>query len=76
MIQIIVQVSIESFPLPGGAGLSEGLLHNLFVMIFATKYADIGMLLTRTFAFYIPLIICGVIILIYNIISNKKLINN
>ena len=72
MIQSIVQVSIEAFPLPGGAGLSEGLLHNMFVMIFASKLADVGMLFTRTFSFYIPLMICGIIILVYNIFLNKK----
>ena len=72
MIQVIVQVSIESFPLPGGAGLSEGLLHNIFVMIFASKLADVRMLLIRTFSFYIPLIVCGIVILIYNIVINNK----
>ena len=72
LIQSIVQVSIEAFPLPGGAGLSEGLLHNMFVMIFASKLADVGMLFTRTFSFYIPLMVCGIVILIYGIISKKK----
>ena len=72
LIQSIVQVSIEAFPLPGGAGLSEGLLHNMFVMMFASKLADIGMLFTRTFSFYIPLMVCGIVILIYGMISKKK----
>ena len=72
LIQSIVQVSIEAFPIPGGAGLSEGLLHNMFVMIFASKLADVGMLLTRTFSFYLPLVISGIVILIYGIISKKK----
>lgn len=62
-LQIIVQITIESVPLPGGVGISEGMMHNLFVMIFASKMADVGMLLTRTFTFYIPLIISGLIVL-------------
>ena len=72
LIQSIVQVSIEAFPIPGGAGLSEGLLHNMFVMIFASKLADVGMLFTRTFSFYIPLMICGITILIYGMLAKKK----
>lgn len=63
-IQVSVQIAMESAPLPGGAGISEGMLHNLFIVIFASKLADVGMLLTRAFNFYIPLIVTGVIIFI------------
>ena len=62
-IQVIVQTAMEAAPLPGGAGLSESMMHNLFVIIFASKLADVGMLLTRAFSFYIPLIVTGLIIL-------------
>ena len=72
LIQVIVQISIEALPLPGGVGLSEGMLHNLFTIMFASKLADVGMLFTRTFSFYIPLTISGIVILIYNIFSKKK----
>ncbi len=61
-IHVIVQIAMEAAPLPGGAGLSESMMHNLFVIIFASKLADVGMLLTRTFTFYIPLIVTGIII--------------
>ena len=63
-IQVSVQIAMEAAPLPGGAGLSESMMHNLFVIIFASKLADVGMLLTRAFNFYIPLIATGGIILI------------
>ena len=63
-IQVCVQIAMEAVPLPGGAGLSESFMHNLFVIIFASKLADVGMLLTRAFNFYIPLIATGGIILI------------
>ena len=71
-IFVIAQISIEGVPIPGGAGISEGILHNMFVMIFASKLADVGMLLTRAFSFYIPVIGCGLIILINKIINRKK----
>ena len=69
-LQISVQVAMEAVPFPGGVGVSEGMLHNLFVTLFSIKLADVGMLLTRTFTFYIPLIGSGIIILI-EFINNK-----
>ncbi len=77
-LQISVQVAMEAVPFPGGVGVSEGMLHNLFVTLFSIKLADVGMLLTRTFTFYIPLIGSGLIILI-DFIKNrikKHLTNN
>ena len=70
-IQVCVQLAIEVLPFPSGAGLSEGMLHSMFYMIFASKLADVGMLLTRTFTFYIPIIISGIIILIEYIYRKK-----
>ena len=74
-IQVTVQLSIEMLPLPGGAGLSESMLHSIFITIFSLKFADIGMLLTRGFTFYIPLIICGIVILIDYIFKKNRLTN-
>lgn len=73
-IQVSAQTAIEALPLPGGACLSENMLQDMFVKIFKSKYADVGMLLTRTFSFYIPLLASGLIILGYTTISkrNKK----
>lgn len=64
IIQLSVQISIEALPLPGGAGLSENMLHNIFTVLFSVKMADVGMLLTRTFTFYVPLILCGFVLLL------------
>ena len=84
-IQISVQLAIEVLPLPGGAGLSEGMLHSIFVTLFSTTFADVGMLLTRTFTFYIPLIVSGIVIFIEylyrkyrirkHVFKNKKISN-
>lgn len=72
IIQLSVQISIEALPLPGGAGLSESMLHDIFTVIFSIKMADVGMLLTRTFTFYIPLVLCGLVILVNFLLSKKK----
>ena len=71
-IQVSVQIAIEALPLPGGAGLSEKMFHDIFITIFGISIADVGMLLTRTFSFYIPLLVSGIIILINMFISKKK----
>ena len=72
IIQLSVQISIEALPLPGGAGISESMLHNIFTVIFSAQMADVGMLLTRTFTFYVPLIVSGLILLIEYIVNSKK----
>ena len=71
-IQVGVQIAIEALPLPGGAGLSEKMLHDIFITVFGIAVADVGMLLTRTFSFYIPLLVSGIIILIDLFIHKKK----
>ncbi len=76
IIQVSVQVAIEALPLPGGVGLSEGMLHNIFVMVFSIELADVGMLLTRAFTFYIPLVVCGLIILTQYIVEKIKVLKN
>ena len=76
IIQLSVQTAIEALPLPGGAGLSESMLHNIFTVIFSVEMADVGMLLTRTFTFYVPLLASGLIILTQYILSKRKKNNN
>ena len=71
-IQVSVQIAIESLPLPGGAGLSEKMFLDIFITVFGISFADIGMLLTRTFSFYIPLLVSGIIIVINLFMSKKK----
>ena len=71
-IQVTVQVAIEALPLPGGAGLSEKMFLDIFITVFGVSLADVGMLLTRTFSFYIPLLVSGIIILINMVLSKKK----
>ena len=70
-IQISVQIAIEALPLPGGVGLSEKMFQDIFITIFGIGVADVGMLLTRTFSFYIPLLVSGIIIGI-NFILNRR----
>ena len=77
-IQVSAQTAIEVLPLPGGACLSENMIRDMFTKIFNENLADVGMLLTRTFSFYIPLLVSGFIVLVYTTIIKRrnKNINN
>lgn len=72
LIQVSVQVAVEALPIPGGAGLSEGMFYNLFGVVFVSKFADIAMLLVRTFSFYIPLLISLIVVIIYSLFYMRK----
>ena len=71
-IQISVQLAIEMVPIPGGSYVSEKMFFYIFSIVFSTTFASLGMLLTRAFIFYIPIIVFGIIIFIYNIINKVK----
>lgn len=64
MIQVSVQISAEALPIPGGTVLSEKIYQTIFVTIFGFAFADIGMILTRTFTFYIPILMTGFLVLV------------
>ena len=71
-IQISVQLAIEMVPIPGGSYVSEKMFFYIFSIVFSTAFASLGMLMTRAFLFYIPIVVLGIIIFIYNIINNIK----
>ena len=64
VVQITAQMASEILPIPGGSILSEKLIFNMFVGIFTLNLTEVGMLLTRAFSFYIPLLISGLIIFV------------
>lgn len=72
MIQVSVQIAAEALPIPGGTGLSETVYQTIFVTVFGLAFADIGMLLTRTFTFYIPILMTGLLVLIIFLKNKKK----
>ena len=71
-IQISVQMAIEMVPIPGGSYVSEKMFYYIFSIVFLTEFASLGMLLTRAFIFYIPIIVTGIIIFIYNIVNKVR----
>ena len=71
-IQVTAQLAIEMLPLPGGACLSENLIRDMYSKMFALSYSDIGMILTRTLSFYIPLLFSGLVIFAEKLIKKKE----
>lgn len=72
VIQVSVQITMEAFPIPGGSGLSENMLRDIFLPLVGVGFAEAGMIFTRLFTYYIPLLITGIIIVIYYIYNNIK----
>ena len=57
-IQVIIALSVDSLPLPGGVGISEFLYLSLFGVIYGTEMmVASAMMVTRAVSFYIPLIV-------------------
>lgn len=71
-IQVSVQMAIEMVPIPGGSYVSERMFFYIFSIVFLTEFASLGMLLTRAFIFYIPIVVTGIIIFIYNIVYKVR----
>ncbi len=67
-IQIIVAMSVDSMPFPGGVGLSEILLTTLFTLVYPSEeILASALLLTRGINFYFALLFTGLIVLINHI---------
>lgn len=70
-IQVLIGLSVDSLPLPGGMGISEylylityGLIYNFTINGVETSLVPSAMLLTRIVSFYIPLIVTSIIVIL------------
>mgnify|MGYP002623717543 CR=1 FL=1 len=68
-IQVIIALSVDSLPFPGGVGISELLYIQLYEIIYETEIMVGSVLIvTRALSFYIPLLVT-MLIFIYKHIS-------
>lgn len=78
-LQIVVALSVDSMPFPGGTGLSEILLSTLFASVyFGESLLTSALLLTRGINFYFTLLFTGIIVFINHlrlIFKNKSRID-
>lgn len=77
-VQVIVALSVDSLPFPGGVGISEVLYITLYGIIYGSEtMVATALIVTRALSFYIPLLVT-MAIFIYKHIStmvkgNRKL---
>lgn len=62
-IQSVIILAVESIPLPGGVGVSEGSLLAVYSMFIAENHAFGLMLLTRSLSFYLGMFMGGLAVL-------------
>lgn len=63
MMQALVFLCTSFVPLPGAVGASETVFLAVFGAVYSTGLAGAAMILTRGIAFYIPVLLCGAIIM-------------
>ncbi len=66
-VQVIISIAVDSLPIPGGIGMSEGLLLVIYNKIYELSFIMPAMILTRFFGFYLCLLISGILIIINQI---------
>lgn len=78
-IQVLIGLSVDSLPFPGGMGISEflylityGTIYNVIINGVETSLVPSAMLLTRAVSFYIPLIVTSIIVVIKHISALLK----
>ncbi|MDO5713867.1 MAG: lysylphosphatidylglycerol synthase transmembrane domain-containing protein [Tissierellia bacterium] len=67
-LQSVITIAVESLPLPGGVGVSEGSLLAIYSQLIPSSYAFGWMLVTRSLSFYTGLVFGGIVVF-----SMKKL---
>lgn len=64
LLQAMIAIAVDMLPLPGGSGISEHLFENMFLPIFGSTLILPGMVLSRGIAYYVQLLLCGIITMI------------
>lgn len=73
-LQVFVQMAVYALPIPGSAGVTELVLTRLYTAFLYETEAQIASatLLTRAVTFYFVVIVCGIVTLVNNVVTNKK----
>lgn len=72
-IHIIIVLTVNAIPLPGSAGASELITHGLYKSIYAGEaLAASAMLFYRSISFYLMIIACGAVSVVYYVDTVRK----
>ncbi len=72
LLQAVIQISVGFLPVPGSAGLSEGMAFLLYQLMYPLNLLGEGVLLGRCFSMYFVIILYGIIILLIYIIRRYR----
>lgn len=71
-LQVVIAITVDSLPLPGAVGISEAMFFLLYRIVYSPELMAPAMLLSRGIAFYFCLIVCGIISILYHMITAKQ----
>ena len=71
-MQAVLFFSAAAFPLPGAVGVSEGGFLLLYASLYPRGALESGMVLTRLCAFYLPVALTGVALLLWRAAEGRK----
>ncbi|MBR6727831.1 MAG: flippase-like domain-containing protein [Clostridia bacterium] len=72
MMQTLVTLGYNSFPLPGGSGAFEILFSSIYFGAFAAGVGDIPMVMTRVITYYLAMILCAIYTIVYHMVGGKR----
>lgn len=71
-LQALLAMAVNSLPIPGAIGASEGSFLLLFQSVYPAQVLAPAMLLTRGINYYLCFVLCGIYMLIYHVCMGKK----
>ncbi len=71
-LQLIIYITVDLLPLPGGSGIYELLFSIIFINIFVGDTLVPGLLLSRGVAYYTQLAICLIMVIIMNAVMRRQ----
>ena len=72
MMQTLVTLGYNSFPLPGGSFAFEKLFSSIYLGAFVAIGTDVPMVMTRVITYYLAMILCAVYTIWYHMAGGKR----
>jgi uncharacterized protein (TIRG00374 family) len=71
-LQAVVYATTSGIPSPGAVGVSEAAYIGIFKTVIPENLINPALLLSRGINFYLPMLICGMVVIINTILSSRK----
>lgn len=71
-MQGFILLGYNSIPLPGGTGAYEYMYLSIYGLVFTDAFVTSSMMVSRVISFYINMIVCGVLTLLYHFLVTMK----